>query len=44
MNIGMANGFVLYDYFVDGQVDWILTNITTILAAIVMVISNPLIK
>jgi len=44
MGLGFATGFALYDYFVDGQVDWIRAIVTAFLAVIIMAIFTALKK
>lgn len=40
MGLGFATRFALYDYVVDRQADYNSAKITTILAVVVMAISN----
>jgi hypothetical protein len=44
MALGFATGFAIYDYFADGQVDWIRAIVTAILAILIMAIFNRLKK
>ena len=44
MALGFAIGFVLYDYFAHGQVDWIRAIIVSILTVIFMTIFKGLKK
>lgn len=44
MALGFATGFAIYDYFSDGQVDWIRAIVTAILAVVIMAIFNGLKK
>ncbi len=40
MFLGFATGFTIYDYFANGEIDWIRSIVTAILAVIIMAIFN----
>ena len=44
LGIGFATGFMFYDYFAHGEIDWIRSIVTAILAIVIMAIINGLKK
>ncbi len=44
IGLGFAAGFIIYDYFVHGEIDWIRAIVTAILAVIIMAVINGLKK
>ena len=40
MGLGFATGFIIYDYFAHGEIDWIRAIVTAILAIVIMAIIN----
>jgi uncharacterized membrane protein len=44
MALGFTIGFIIYDYFAHGQIDWIRAIVTAIVAVIIMAIINGLKK